>query len=51
MDRHRVADVPVGRAGRADEIGGLCAFLCSDRAGYVTGQAIYLDGGRTQCPV
>jgi len=51
MDRHRVADVPVGRVGRADEMGALCAFLCSDRAGYITGQAIYLDGGRTQCPV
>lgn len=50
-DRHRTANVPVGRLGRADELGALCAFLCSDRAGYITGQAIYLDGGRTQCPV
>lgn len=50
-DRRRIANVPVGRLGRADEMGALCAFLCSDRAGYITGQAIYLDGGRTQCPV
>ncbi len=43
---------PQRRPGRADEIGSsLCAFLCSDRAAYLTGQAIYLDGGRTQCPV
>ena len=50
-DRRRIVNVPVGRVGRADELGALCAFLCSDRAGYITGQAIYLDGGRTQCPV
>ncbi len=51
MDSRRLANVPAGRLGRADEIGSLCAFLCSDRAAYLTGQAIYLDGGRTQCPV
>ena len=39
--------VPLGRLGRPDEFGSLVAFLCSDRAAYVTGEAIRLDGGRT----
>lgn len=51
VDQHRISTVPAGRLGRADEIGALCAFLCSGRAAYITGQAVYLDGGRTQCPV
>lgn len=37
--------VPAGRAGRADELGALCAYLCSDQAGFLTGQFIMLDGG------
>ncbi len=51
IDRQRVATVPAGRLGRSEELGALCAFLCSELAGYITGQAIYLDGGRTQSPV
>jgi 3-oxoacyl-[acyl-carrier protein] reductase len=39
--------VPLGRLGRPDEFGSLVAFLCSERAAYVTGEAIRLDGGRT----
>jgi 3-oxoacyl-[acyl-carrier protein] reductase len=34
-----------GRMGRPEELGALCAFLCSDHAGYVTGQNILMDGG------
>lgn len=51
VDKHRIATVPMGRLGRGDEIGALAAFLCSERAAYITGQAVYLDGGRVQCPV
>ena len=37
---------PLGRAGSAREIGDVVAFLCSKRASYVTGETIYVDGGR-----
>jgi NAD(P)-dependent dehydrogenase (short-subunit alcohol dehydrogenase family) len=37
---------PMGRVGTADEIGNVVAFLCSDKASYVTGETIYVDGGR-----
>ena len=36
---------PVGRFGTIQEIGDLCAFLCSRRAGFITGQSIVIDGG------
>ena len=38
--------IPAGRYGSADEFGALCAFLCSEQAGYITGQNILIDGGR-----
>jgi 3-oxoacyl-[acyl-carrier protein] reductase len=37
--------IPVRRMGRSEEIGDLCAYLCSLQAGYLTGQAIVVDGG------
>jgi 3-oxoacyl-[acyl-carrier protein] reductase len=38
--------VPAGRIGEPEEIGHLVAFLCSDRASYITGQSIAVDGGK-----
>jgi 3-oxoacyl-[acyl-carrier protein] reductase len=43
--RERAAGSPAKRYGRAPELGAYCAFLCSQHAGYVTGQNILVDGG------
>jgi NAD(P)-dependent dehydrogenase (short-subunit alcohol dehydrogenase family) len=37
--------VPTGRAGTPDDIASACAFLCSEEAGYITGQLIGVNGG------
>jgi 3-oxoacyl-[acyl-carrier protein] reductase len=37
--------IPAGRLGRPEEVGDACAFLCSERAGFITGQNLQLDGG------
>jgi len=37
---------PLGRVGDASEIGDVVAFLASKKASYVTGETIYVDGGR-----
>ena len=41
----RMQSVPAGRFGTSDEFGAACAWLCSDKAGFVIGQNILLDGG------
>jgi 3-oxoacyl-[acyl-carrier protein] reductase len=38
-------DVPTGRLGQPSEYGDLVAFLCSERAAYITGATIPIDGG------
>jgi 2-hydroxycyclohexanecarboxyl-CoA dehydrogenase len=37
--------IPVGRTGTPDDIAAACAFLCSDEAGFITGQVIGVNGG------
>ena len=39
--------VPAGRLGRPEEVADAVTFLASDRTGFVTGQVLYIDGGRT----
>ena len=42
--------IPMGRAGDADEMAAVAAFLSSKEAGYITGQTMYIDGGLTLYP-
>jgi 3-oxoacyl-[acyl-carrier protein] reductase len=39
------SEIPAGRLGRPEEYGDLVAFLCSDRAAYINGTVIPIDGG------
>lgn len=41
-------EVPAGRLGTVEEYGDLVAFLCSQRAAYITGTVIPIDGGLTR---
>jgi 3-oxoacyl-[acyl-carrier protein] reductase len=43
--RARGAANPAGRYGKPDELGAYCAFLCSEHAGFITGQNLLIDGG------
>jgi 3-oxoacyl-[acyl-carrier protein] reductase len=37
--------IPLGRLGSTAEIAALVSFLCSDRAGYITGETVHINGG------
>jgi 3-oxoacyl-[acyl-carrier protein] reductase len=41
----RRAELPAKRFGDPQEVGRLCAYLCSTHAGYISGQSILIDGG------
>ena len=43
--RARAEANPARRYGRPDELGAYCAFLCSQHAGFITGQNLLIDGG------
>jgi len=43
-----VSRTPVGRTGVPDDIAATVAFLCSDEAGFITGETIVVDGGMTR---
>jgi 3-oxoacyl-[acyl-carrier protein] reductase len=37
--------IPLGRLGHVDEIAGAVSFLCSEDAGYITGETLHVNGG------
>ena len=39
---------PAGRVGKPEDIAGMVLFLCSDKAGFITGENICIDGGMTR---
>ena len=46
--KETVATIPMGRLGKPEEVGDLVAFLASDRASFITGTSVVLDGGMRQ---
>jgi 3-oxoacyl-[acyl-carrier protein] reductase len=47
----RLATIPARRYGTAAEFGAMCAFLCSQHAGFIVAQNILLDGGATNATI
>ncbi|MGQ9858228.1 MAG: SDR family NAD(P)-dependent oxidoreductase [Thermodesulfobacteriota bacterium] len=45
VERQIVQRIPKGRLAEPEDIVGAVLFLCSDSAGFITGQSLYVDGG------
>ena len=43
---HRLKSLPLGRAGRPEEIGSFIAWLCTEESEFIVGQCIEIDGGQ-----
>jgi acetoacetyl-CoA reductase len=46
LDTKIIPQIPMGRLGKPDEVAGLCAYLASDEAAFVTGANIAINGGQ-----
>ena len=44
------AFIPLGRAGRGEDVANMVTFLCSEQGAWITGQQIYVDGGHVATP-
>jgi NAD(P)-dependent dehydrogenase (short-subunit alcohol dehydrogenase family) len=44
--RRILSRTPLGRVGAPEEVASVAAFLASDDASYITGEIVYVDGGR-----
>jgi len=47
LNQQFIANIPLGRWGKVEEVGNLAAYLCSEDAGFITGTDILIDGGWT----
>lgn len=45
LKKEMLKGIPLGRSGSGEDVANAVAFLCSDLAGYITGQVIHVDGG------
>jgi acetoacetyl-CoA reductase len=46
LDSKIIPQIPMGRLGKPDEVAGLCAYLASDEAAFITGANIAINGGQ-----
>jgi acetoacetyl-CoA reductase len=46
LDSKIIPQIPVGRLGQPEEVAGLCAYLASDEAAFITGANIAINGGQ-----
>jgi NAD(P)-dependent dehydrogenase (short-subunit alcohol dehydrogenase family) len=46
-EQETLKNIPMKRLGKPEEVASLIAFLLSDEAGYITGQTIFIDGGKS----
>jgi len=45
LEKTLMAEIPLSRWGKPEEVAGLAAYLASDDAGYITGSTVFIDGG------
>ncbi len=50
LDSKILPQIPVGRLGKPEEVAGLCAYLASDEAAFITGANISINGGQHMYP-
>jgi acetoacetyl-CoA reductase len=46
LDTKIIPQIPIGRLGKPEEVAGLCAYLASDEAAFLTGANIAINGGQ-----
>jgi NAD(P)-dependent dehydrogenase (short-subunit alcohol dehydrogenase family) len=47
LNKQFLSNIPLNRWGKAEEVGKLALYLCSDAAGFITGSDVVIDGGWT----